>query len=191
MGEVYKGRDTRLDRTSRSKFCLARWLTIGTCGHASRARHEPSLLWTIPTICGIYDVGQRGSVALPRHAVSRRPDAGRAARERATLARADVEGSPLRSATPSTRRIATASLSRIKTGPTSADQGRLEAARFRAREVGARRRERFRCRHDAARYARPQKPRTDDSRNRQYMAPEQVEGKGRRRAERTSGRLGP
>ena len=77
MGEVYKARDTRLDRTVAIKVLpgdlaadpeLRARDSSARRGRSRRSRH--------PHICAIYDVGRHDGDRLPRHGVSRGRDAG-------------------------------------------------------------------------------------------------------------------
>ena len=119
MGEVYRARDTRLDRTVAIKVLPSD--VAGDPDLRARFEREARAVAALdhPHICGIYDVGERRRHALPGHAASRGPDAGRAARERAAPARPGAEDRRPRSPTRSTRRIARASSIAISNRPTS------------------------------------------------------------------------
>ena len=64
MGEVYKARDTRLDRSSRSS-CYRRKSPIGPIGaRDSRPRRAPISSLSHPHICTLFDVGEQDGRAF-------------------------------------------------------------------------------------------------------------------------------
>ena len=62
MGEVYRARDIRLDRTVAIKACRARSLPIRSCASASSRRRARSPRSSDPHICTIHDVGRHGDL---------------------------------------------------------------------------------------------------------------------------------
>ena len=63
MGEVYRARDTRLDRTVAIKILPAHLSSNDPRpSSASTARREPSRRLNHPNICTLYDVGQQDGI---------------------------------------------------------------------------------------------------------------------------------
>ena len=79
MGEVYRARDTRLERTVAVKV-LPEHLTSNE-ELRQRFEREAKTISQLshPHICALYDVGREGDARLPRHGVPRGRDARRAA----------------------------------------------------------------------------------------------------------------
>ena len=77
MGEVYRARDTRLDRIVAIKVILGR----ETASPAMRERFEREAraiaLLSHPNICTLHDIGHHEGTDVPGHGVPRRGDAGR------------------------------------------------------------------------------------------------------------------
>ena len=70
MGEVYRARDTRLDRRSRSRSCPRTSPPNAELPRALRARGAgPISRLTHPHICTLYDVGHQDGDRLPGHGV--------------------------------------------------------------------------------------------------------------------------
>src|SRR3954447_5049659 len=72
MGEVYRARDTRLDRTVALKLL--------NTSHAERFEREARAISSLnhPNICALYDVGSENGDQLSGHGVRRRQAAQRA-----------------------------------------------------------------------------------------------------------------
>ena len=84
MGEVYKARDTRLDRTVAIKILPA---DVAADEHRrERFRREARAISSLTHahICNLHDIGEQGGVVFPGHGVS----AGRDARSPAAPRRA-------------------------------------------------------------------------------------------------------
>ena len=113
MGEVYRARDTRLDRTVAIKL-LPTELVNAPGRRVERFRHEARVIARIthPNICTLHDVGEDGSAMfLVMEYVEGRPLRGgwRTARCRFHSPCAPPSGSPM----PLTTRIDTASCTGI------------------------------------------------------------------------------
>ncbi len=171
MGEVFRARDTRLDRTVAIRV-LPSELVNAPGRRVERFRHEARAIARIthPNICTLHDVGEDGAaIFLVMEYV-----------EGATLARRLEDGRcrclspcapPSRSPTRWTTRIVTASAPRSETQQYHADSRRREASGLWPGQVeGTRRRGDGRCDQE-----RPDRRRHIVG-NVPDMAPEQIEG---------------
>ena len=109
MGEVYRARDTRLDRTVAIKVLPAS--LAADPQFRERFDREARAISQLdhPHICALYDVGRAGWHRVSRHAVSGRRDARRSADEEARCRSIRRSSTRSRSPTRSTERIAPAS----------------------------------------------------------------------------------
>ena len=75
MGEVYRARDTRLDRDVAVKVLPAELSEDET--YRKRLEREAKTISQLQHnhICRLYDIGAAGATAVPRHGVSRGRDA--------------------------------------------------------------------------------------------------------------------
>ncbi len=108
MGEVYRARDTRLERTVAVKVLPDHLSSPEARQRFEREAKTISQL-SHPHICALYDVGHEDGRRVPRHGVPRGRDARGPARPRLSPARAGAPVSGSRSPTRSTGRIARAS----------------------------------------------------------------------------------
>ena len=104
MGEVYRARDTRLERTVAIKV-LPEHLTADA-DLRQRFEREAKTISQIshPHICALYDVGREGRPRLPRHGAPRGRDPGRRAWTRGRCRPSSSCATASRSPTRSTRR---------------------------------------------------------------------------------------
>ena len=99
MGEVYKARDTRLDRTVAIKV-LPPDVSADPDRRARFEREAKTIAGlNHPHICTLYDVGDHDGSTVPRDGAPRRRDARAAPGEGAAAAGAGADRSPPRSRT--------------------------------------------------------------------------------------------
>ena len=181
MGEVYKARDTRLDRSVAIKVLPAAFANEPELRQRFEREAQAISALSHPHICALYDIGttratsSSWSWSISRARRSRQRSEGpAAARSGAAIRHRDRRRA--RQGAPRGHRA-----SRPEAGQRDADEGGREAARLRpgqvrrARRRASRRRRRCRRRRTAL---------TSEGTivgTFQYMAPEQLEGKGRRR----------
>ncbi len=91
MGEVYRARDTRLDRTVAIKILPAHLSDNPEA--KQRFDREARAISSLnhPNICTLYDVGHQDGMDYHRHGVSGGRDAGEPAGERAAASGAGAE----------------------------------------------------------------------------------------------------
>ena len=113
MGEVYRARDTRLDRTVAIKILPGHLADRAELRDRfdREARTVASL--NHPHICTLHDIGQQDGTDYPGDGVSGRRDAGAAADQRSLAPRSGAAGTPSRLPTPWTRLIAEGSRTAI------------------------------------------------------------------------------
>ena len=117
MGEVYRARDTRLDRAVAVKILVGRRISSSPEARERFEREARTISQlSHPHICALFDVGEAPNPPVPSplsesrapavsgHGAARGRDAGRSARERRAAARADAAATRSRSPTRSTRR---------------------------------------------------------------------------------------
>ncbi len=108
MGEVYRARDTRLDRTVAIKV-LPEHLSSNP-QLRERFEREAKAISSLshPHICPLYDVGHQDGDRLSGHGVSGRRDAGRTGSRKGRCRRTRCCSTPFRLPTRSIPRIGTA-----------------------------------------------------------------------------------
>ena len=79
MGEVYRAKDTRLDRTVAVKVLPSELSSKPDCASASSVKRAPVASLNHPHICALYDVGSSGRSRLSGDGIPGRRNAGRPA----------------------------------------------------------------------------------------------------------------
>ena len=179
MGEVYKARDTRLDRTVAIKVLPPDARRRSAVPRAVRARSARDLgSSNHPHICTLYDVGRAGRHVVPRHGVP----GGRDARRRGSTKGRAAARQALRYAIEIADALDRAHRHGIvhrdlKPGNIMLTRSGREAARLRFGEArGGERRDGRERRGDAPTMAAPLTAQGTILGTLQYMAPEQLEG---------------